>query len=94
MVAAGRQLPEEINCESTVRAAHMLQTCLRHSFDSSQLIQKLLTRARKLVGHFHHSTLATEALYLHQLTQSNDRSSTSTTEQKAVNVIQDVPTVE
>ena len=92
MVAARRQLDEEINCESTACAAHMLQTCLRHSYDSSQQIQKLLTRARKLVGHFHHSTLATEALYLHQLTQSNDRSSTSTIEQKAVKVIQDIST--
>lgn len=92
MVAAGKQLHEEINCESTACAAHMLQTCLRHSFDSSQQIQKLLTRARKLVGHFHHSTLATEALYAHQLAQSNDRGTTSTIEQKAVKVIQDVST--
>ena len=92
MVAAGRQLHEEINCESTLCAAHMLQTCFRHSFDSSQQIQKLLTRARRLVRHFHHSMLATEALYSHQLTQSNDRSSTSTIEQKAVKVIQDVST--
>ena len=82
MVVGGRQLRKEINCESTVCAVHMLQTCLRHSFDSSQQIQKLLTRARKLVGHFHHSTLATEALYSHQLTQSNDTGSTSTIEQK------------
>ena len=42
MVAAGRQLHEEINCESTVCAAHMLQTCLHHSFDSSQQIQSYL----------------------------------------------------
>ena len=70
----------------------MLQTCLGHSFDSSQQIQKLLTRARKLVGHFHHSALATEALYSHQLAQSNDKGSTSTTEQKAVKVTQDVST--
>ena len=71
------QLHEEINCQSTVCAAHMLQTCLRHLFDrhlfdSTQQIQKLLTLARKLVGHFHHSTLATEALYAYQLAQSND----------------------
>ena len=70
----------------------MLQTCLRHSFDSSQQIQKLLTRARKLVGYFHYSALATEALYAHQLAQSNDRGTTSTIEQKAVKVIQDVST--
>ena len=92
MVATGRQLHEEINCESTVCAAHMLQTCLCHSFDPSQQIQKLLTRVRKLVGHFHHSTLATEALYANQLGQINDRGSTSTIEQKAVRVIQDVST--
>ena len=92
MVAAGRQLHEEINCESTVCAAHMLQTCLCHSFDLSQQIQKLLTRARKLVGHFHHSALATEALYAHQLAQSNDRGTTSTIKQKAVKGTQDVST--
>ena len=92
MVAAGRQLHEEINCESTVCAAHMLQTCLRPSFDSSQQIQKLLTRVRKLVGHFHHSALPTEALYAQQLPQSNDRGTTSTIEQKAVKVIHDVST--
>ena len=92
MVAAGRQLHEEINCESTVCAAHIPQTCLLHSFDSSQQIQKLLTQARKLVGHFHHSTLATEALYAHQLVQINDRGSTSTIEKKAVKVIQDIST--
>ena len=90
MVAAGRQLHEEINCESTVCAARMLQTCLHHSFNSSQQIQKLLTRARKLVGHFHLSALATESLYSHQLTQSNDRSSASIIELKAVKIIQDV----
>ena len=80
MVVAGRQFHEEINCESTVCSVHMLQTYLRHSFDSSQQIQKLLTRVKKLyiVGHFHHSTLATESLYTHKLAQSNDRSSTST----------------
>ena len=66
------QLHEEINCQSTVCAAHMLQTCLCHLFDSSQQIQKLLTLARKLVGHFHHSILATEALYAYQLAQRND----------------------
>jgi len=90
MVAAGRQLHEDIHCESTACAAHMLQTCLRHSFDSSQQIQKLLTRARKLVGHFHHSVLATEALYAHQVTHGGDTG--STIEQRPVKVIQDVPT--
>jgi len=58
MVAAGRQLHDDLGYESVVCAAHML---IRHSFDSSQQIQKLLSRARKLVGHFRHSALATEA---------------------------------
>jgi len=43
MVAAGRQLHDDLGYESVVCAAHMLQTCLRHSFDSSQQIQKLLS---------------------------------------------------
>ena len=72
--------------------AHILQTCLHHSFDSSQQIQKLLTRARKLVGHFYHSALATEVLYSHQLAQNNDGGSASTIEQKAIKVIKDVST--
>ena len=69
----------------------MPQTCLHHSFDSSQQIQKLLSQARKLVGHFHHSTLATEALYACQAAHSEMvHSSTSTVEQQPVKVIQDV----
>ena len=36
--------------------------------------------------------LATETLYAHQLAQINDRGSTSTIEQRAVKVIQDVST--
>ena len=91
MVASGRQLHDDLKCESVVCAAHMLQTCLRHSFDSSQQIQKLLSLARKLVGHFHHSTLATEALCAHQAAHS-DGSSSSAVEQRPVKVIQDVST--
>jgi len=89
-VAAGRQLHEDIHCEITACAAYMLQTCLHHLFDSSQQIQKLLPRARKLVGHFHHSVLATEAFYAHQLAHGSDTG--STIEQQPVEVIQDVPT--
>ena len=50
MVAAGRQLHEEVNCESTACAAHMLQICLCHLFNSSQQIQKLLTSKSEEAG--------------------------------------------
>ena len=45
-----RQLHEEINCESSVCAAHMLQICLCHLFNSSQQIQKLLTSKSEEAG--------------------------------------------
>ena len=67
----------------------MLQTCHRHSFDSSQHIQKLLSQARKLVGHFHHSALATEALCARQISHTD---ASSSVEQRPVKVIQDVST--
>ena len=91
MVASGRQLHDDLKCESVVCAAHMLQIFLRHSFDSSQQIQKLLSLARKLVGHFHHITLAKEALCARQAAHSNG-SSSSVVEQRPVKVIQDVST--
>ena len=89
MVAAGRQLHDDLGYESLVCAAHMLQTCLRHSFDSSQQIQKLLSHARKLVGHFHHSALATDALCACQIAHTD---ASSSVEQRPVKVIQDVST--
>ena len=36
MVASGRQLHDDLKCESVVCVAHILQTCLRHSFDSPE----------------------------------------------------------
>ena len=90
MVAAGRQLYHDLGYQSLVCTAHMLQTCLRHSFDSSQQIQKLLSQVRKLVGHFHHSTLATEALCARQIAHTD--ASSSSGEQRPVKVIQDVST--
>ena len=50
MVAAGRQLHEEINCESSVCAAHMLQICLHYFCNSSQQIQKLLNSKSEEAG--------------------------------------------
>jgi len=92
MVAAGRQLHGDLGYESVVCAAHMLQTCLRHSFDSSQQIQKLLSQARKLVGHFYHSALETEALCACQIEITHGDASSSSTEQQPDKVIQDVST--
>ena len=62
MVAAGRLLEEKhqgwVSC---VCMAHRLQTVVRHAMDMKD-VSKLLSRSRKLVGHFKHSCLAAEAL--------------------------------
>ena len=44
-------------------SAHMLQLCISDGFKSTTSIDKALGAARKLVGHFDRSTLATAELY-------------------------------
>lgn len=61
-VAAARMLTEKFGWPSNVCMAHMMQTAIRHALDSCHVIRRLLACARKLVGHFKHSSLATEAL--------------------------------
>ncbi len=65
--------------ESTVCAAHRLQTALKHALEDDE-ISSMLSAARKLVGHFKHSTKATTALKVAQKSK------------KPKKVIQDVST--
>ena len=50
-----------VNC-----SAHILQLCIADGFKNNTSIDRALGAARKLVGHFHHSTLATAELYKQQ----------------------------
>lgn len=84
MMAASRQLATKYDLHSVVCAAHMLQTCLRHTLDSSKSVQKLLAESRRLVSHFHHSSNATSMLNAQQVQQSKDN--------VPLRVVQDVPT--
>ena len=54
-------LEAERDWESLCCTAHTLQLCLKAGFEISG-IARLLACACKLVGHFHHSVVATEAL--------------------------------
>ena len=58
MMKAGRKMKEEFRLETTACSAHLLQTCIDHAIDSNGPISNLLAKARKLVGHFKHSALA------------------------------------
>lgn len=52
--------------KSVVCAAHRLQTCLRYGLQEDEIV-KLISDARKLVGHFRHSAKATHALMERQV---------------------------
>ena len=80
MVVAGRLL----DWSSEVCAAHRLQTCLRHAFDDSKPIKKLLAEARKVVAHFHHSCIATQHLL--------EKQKVHKPEGNPKKLVQDVPT--
>ena len=82
---------------SIVNVQYVQLTCFKHVSAThlthhNKFKSYLATRARKLVGHFHYSTLATEAIYSHQLAQNNNGGSASTIEQNAVKVIKGVST--
>ena len=47
-------------------SAHILQLCIGDGFKVTATIDRTLGAARKLVGHFHRSTLATAELYRQQ----------------------------
>ena len=54
-------------------SAHMLQLCISNGFTSTTFIDRALGAARKLVGHFHLSTLATAELYKQQVEMNMDK---------------------
>ena len=54
-------LESELGWKSLKCSAHCLQLCLKPDFEIPS-INRLLAAARKLVGHFNHSVVATEAL--------------------------------
>ena len=51
-----------VNCSAHI----ILQLCIADGFKNNTSIDRALGAARKLMGHFHHSTLATAELYKQQ----------------------------
>ena len=49
--------------------------CYSFGFKSTTSIDRALGAARKLAGHFHHSTLATAELYKKQVQMDKDKQS-------------------
>ena len=70
--------------ETIVCAAHRLQNAIRHGLNASPAVVKLLALSRKMVGHFKHSALTTNAL------NAKQREMQPRSEPKKV--AQDVPT--
>lgn len=85
-VAAGKKLTREEGWKSQVCAAHRLQTCIRHAISGSRAIEKVLATARRLVGHFHHSSKSTEVLRSRQVAMGLRKASNTLT------LVQDVST--
>ena len=56
---------EMMSCESTNCVAHHLQLCIEEEL-SITAISQAISAARKLVGHFCHSVLTTNALHRYQ----------------------------
>ena len=54
-------------------SAHMLQLCISGGFKATTTIDRALGAARKLVGHFHRSTLAIAELYKQQGQMNMDK---------------------
>lgn len=84
MVAAGRRLSATEGWSSNVCMAHLMQTAIRHALEDSRAIDKLLAHCRRLVGHFRHSCLATEALTSRQVQLNREKA--------PLKVVQDVCT--
>ena len=61
MEAAMKVLTEDCNWQSLPCCAHRLQLCLLAGFKVNA-IDKLIAAVKKIVSHFHHSVVATEAL--------------------------------
>ena len=69
MVTAAKLLEEDPGAgwSSNVCMAHRLQTVIRHAIDGTRAVKKLLGACRRVVGHFRHSSLASELLAKKQL---------------------------
>ena len=61
MRLSGEMMEEEMDCESLCCAAHRLQLCVQEGLSVSA-ISKAVGAAKKLVGHFRHSALASNEL--------------------------------
>ena len=61
MICSLNILEKELSWKSLSCTTHTLQLCLKRGFDIP-VISRLLAAAQKLVGHFNHSVIATEAL--------------------------------
>ena len=60
--AVGNILSKEVGWQINASAAHLLQTAIKHTIESSPPVQKLLGSARRLVSHLRQSNQATELL--------------------------------
>ena len=65
MELSGDILEEEFSCESLSCAAHQLQLYIEEGL-SVTTIARAIGAAKKLVGYFHHSALASDALQKRQ----------------------------
>ena len=63
----GEILENDVGWYSISCAAHKLQLCVNGALNSQQSIARAIGAARKLVGHFRHSALATAALKKRQV---------------------------
>ena len=66
MVAAGSILQEKFDWANEACGAHWLQTGVKHAIPSVREVKVLLSDSHNLVAHFHHSSLAIEALVKEQ----------------------------
>jgi len=66
-------LQVEKGCAGVNCSAHILQLCINDGFKDNASIDRVLGVARKLLGHFHHSTLALAELYKRQPQMNMDQ---------------------
>ena len=66
MVLCMRLLNEERNWDSLRCSAHCLQLCINSSLSSVSTVDTMIAQAKKLVAHFRHSVVASEALKARQ----------------------------
>jgi hypothetical protein len=66
MVLCMRLLKEDMSWESLRCSAHCLQLCINTSLSSVSTIESMIAHAKKLVAHFRHSVVCSEALKTRQ----------------------------